>query len=192
MSFREIKRWTPLFLVLLCVVQLAVPAFMILRREHTLSAGRAFKFRTAPVDPYDAYRGRYVALNFEAATVKGVPTPPNARQGQRVYALLGEDEKGFARVTGLSRTKPSGVPYLRAVMRYPSDDEVSLELPFERYYMEEAKAPLAESAYREHSRREVADAYAVVRILGAQAVMEELFVDGQPIREFLARARATS
>lgn len=83
MTFRDLKRWTPRLLVLLCVIQLAVPAFMIVRREHALSMGRAFKFRTAPVDPYDAYRGRYVALNFEAATVKGVPPPPEAQDGQR-------------------------------------------------------------------------------------------------------------
>lgn len=190
MNLRELRRWAPHVLTALCVIQFAVPGYMIVRREHALSAGRAFKFRTAPVDPYDAYRGRYVALNFEAATVKGVPPPPEAKDGQRVYALLGDDEKGFARVTGLSLAKPSGVPYVRAVMRYPSKDGVSLELPFERYYMEEDKAPLAESAYRRRSPRQSADAYAVVRILGAQAVIEELFIDGVPIRNFLAKAGA--
>jgi len=190
MSLRDLKRWIPWLLVLLCVIQLAVPAFMIARREHALSAGRAFKFRTAPVDPYDAYRGRYVALNFEAAAVKGIRAPSGVEHGQRIYALLGEDEKGFAKVTGLSRVQPSGVPYLRAVMRYPSDLEVSLDLPCDRYYMDEDQAPIAESAYRQHSQRQTADAYAVVRVLGAQAVIEELFVGGLPIRDFLAKAKA--
>jgi len=185
MNFRDLKRWTPWLLFLLCVIQFAVPAYMIARREHVLTAGRAFKFKTAPVDPYDAYRGRYVALRFEAATVKGISLPPGVGQGARVYALLGEDEKGFARVTGMSRTKPSGVPYIRAVMRYPGGDTTTLELPFERFYMEESKAWRAENAYREHSRRGAADAYALVRVLGSQAVIEELYIEGKPVAEFI-------
>ena len=183
------ERWAPRLLVFLCILQLGVPAFMIVRREHVLHAGRAFKFRTAPVDPYDAFRGRYVALNFEAATVTGIPLPPGILHGVRVYALLGEDEKGFAKVTALSLTRPSDGPCLRAQVQYPASDRVSLELPFDRYYMEETKAPAAENAYRQHSRRETGDAYAIVRILGTQAVLEDLYVEGLPVEEFLRQTK---
>jgi uncharacterized membrane-anchored protein len=189
MNFLDLKRWTPWLLVLLCVIQLAVPAFMIVRREHALTAGRAFKFKTAPVDPYDAYRGRYVALRFEAATVKGISLPAGVGHGARVYALLGEDEKGFARVTALSMTKPPGGSYLRGRVQYPEPDQVLLEFPFDRYYMEETKAPAAESAYRRHGGRETSDTYAVVKILGPQAVLQELYVGGFPIEEFLRRSK---
>ena len=48
--------------ILLCLVQTAVPLSMIARREFTLRNGRVYKFKTAPVDPYDAFRGRFVAL----------------------------------------------------------------------------------------------------------------------------------
>lgn len=51
--------------------------------------------------------------------------------------------------------------------------------------MEESQAPEAEQAYREHSRRETRDAYVTVRVLYGMAVIEELYVDGKPIREFL-------
>jgi uncharacterized membrane-anchored protein len=176
-------------LVFLCLLQLAVPAYMIARREHVLHAGRAFKFRTAPVDPYDAFRGRYVALNFEAATVMGIPLPSGLQHGVRVYALLGEDDQGFARVTALSVTRPAGGSYLRARVQYPASDRVSLELPFDRYYMEETKAPAAEDAYRQHSRSETGNAYATVRILGTQAVLEDLYIGGLPIEEFLRQTK---
>lgn len=44
----------------------------------------------------------------------------------------------------------------------------------------------AEAAYREHSqRRSQQDAYAAVRVQNGQAVIEELYVDDRPIREFL-------
>ena len=50
-----------LFLCLFAV-QIAVPVYMIVNREKTLVLGKQFKFHTVPVDPYDAFRGRYVAL----------------------------------------------------------------------------------------------------------------------------------
>ena len=181
------RAWAPRLLAFLCLIQLCVPGFMIARREHTLSRGRAFKFKTAPVDPYDAYRGRYVALGFEAARVKDVPPPPGSRPGDRVYALIGEDEKGFAKVTSLTSSRPEGGFYVRAIFREEFQKETLLDLPFDRYYMEEEKAPLAEAAYRQHNWREVADVYVVVRVSGSQAVIEELFIQGMPIGDFLAK-----
>ena len=44
--------------------QFSVMGLMIARREMTLRNGVVCRFLTAPVDPYDAFRGRYVALNF--------------------------------------------------------------------------------------------------------------------------------
>ena len=45
-------------LVVVAAAQLAVPAWMIAGRELTLREGQVFKFRTRPVDPADAFRGR--------------------------------------------------------------------------------------------------------------------------------------
>ena len=39
--------------------QFGVMGHMIIRRELTLRRGRVCRFLTAPVDPYDAFRGRY-------------------------------------------------------------------------------------------------------------------------------------
>jgi len=47
------------------LAQVAVPATMIWGRERTLAVGSVYKFRTQPVDPYDAFRGRYVSLRIE-------------------------------------------------------------------------------------------------------------------------------
>ena len=44
--------------ILVALTQVAVPASMIWKRQHTLREGRAWKFRTAPVDPVDMMRGR--------------------------------------------------------------------------------------------------------------------------------------
>ena len=44
------------------LAQLAVPTAMVWQRDQTLKQGRVWKFRTAPVDPVDVIRGRYIAL----------------------------------------------------------------------------------------------------------------------------------
>ena len=62
--------------ILVAIVQISFSASMIINREITLKSGKQFKFRTAPVDPYDAFRGRYVALTLEEDI-------PLRRRGQR-------------------------------------------------------------------------------------------------------------
>jgi uncharacterized membrane-anchored protein len=183
-------------------VQLAVPLAMIARREQTLRHGRQYRFKTAPVDPYDAFRGRYVAINVDlsAGTATNnwgwqnsviVTNAAEIERGDRVFALIAETTDGFARVARLTRQRPEGDGYLRARVRWINthgkQTDVSLDLPFDRYYMNEKKAPEAEKAYREHSRRANQDAYVTVRVLSGFAVLEDLCVGGRPIRDYLGK-----
>ena len=64
---------------------------------------------------------------------------------------------------------------------------VYFTMPFDRYYMEETKAPAAERAYWQSNRRGQTNqnAYAVVRIRNGESVLENLYVAGQPIAEFV-------
>ena len=155
---------------------------MIVKRESTLKEGMPFRFKTAPVDPYDAFRGRYVALRVDAGKVtktQGV----DLKYGQKIYAQVDVDEQGFAKISKITIQKPQGLPYLVAKVAYPSGNEVSLNLPIDRYYMEEKAAPRAEQVYREHSRRDKQDTYVIVKIKDGFAVIEGLYVGGQRIEE---------
>ncbi len=166
----------------LALAQLSVPAAMIFKREMILKQGEQFKFKAAPVDPYDAFRGRYVALSLEETSVpaeKGM----SLNYGQTVYALISVDEKGFAKFSGVALKPPPDRPYLRATVRYTGGDKVNLKLPIDRYYMEENAAPKAENIYRKHARRENKDAYVIVRVRGGVAVIESLYVGGQRIED---------
>ena len=164
--------------------QLAVPAAMILRRETTLHEGRLFKFRTAPVDPYDAFRGRYVALSIEGLDVP-VPSGVELTRNQRVYVRIEEGEDGFAKLASITLDRPDGDAYVQARTAWPRSGTVRLRVPFDRYYMDEEDAPEAERAYREHSGRGKRDAYVAVRVKKGFAVIEELYVGGEPIGEFV-------
>lgn len=175
-------------LALFCCVaaaQLAVPAAMILRREATLREGRLFKFRTTPVDPYDAFRGRYVALSIEGLDMP-VPSGIELTRNQSVYVRVEEGEDGFAKLASITLDRPSDDAYVQArVVWMPKPGTVRLRVPFDRYYMDEEDAPEAERAYRQHSRRGKRDAYVAVRIKKGFAVIEELYVGGEPIGEFI-------
>ena len=167
------------------LAQLAVPASMILKRERVLAHGQAFKFRTAPVDPYDAFRGRYVALGFDGNSVAAPPGHEFAR-GQTVHVRLEEDADGFAKLAEILRDRPDAAPYLTTKIRYVGGNLVHLHLPFDRFYMDENEAPAAEGVYRQNSVRSNRNAYVQVRIEKGFAVLEDLYVDGTPIRNYLA------
>lgn len=170
-----------LFLCLFAV-QIAVPVYMIVNKEKTLVLGKQFKFRTVPVDPYDAFRGRYVAL---AVQQDSAPVPGDIKlvSGQNVYACIEEDKDGFAKIIGVSKGRPKEGNYFRARVRYADGNKVRLDLPFTRYYMDEKKAPAAEDAYRKHSQKDKQDAYITVRVRNGCAVIEELYINEKPISE---------
>jgi len=170
----------------LIVLQIALPVSMIAKRESTLKNGIAFRFKTAPVDPYDAFRGRYVALRVEVNKINR-PEGMDLKYGQKVFAQLFVNEKGYAQISQIATQKPRGSDYLIATVGYSSTNEVSLNLPIDRYYMEEKAAPRAEQIYRDHSRRDKQDAYVIVRIKDGFAVIEGLYVGDQRIEDILSR-----
>ncbi len=56
--------------------------------------------------------------------------------------------------------------------------------------MEEELAPEAEQAYQRASIRGQQKAYVTVRVGHGEAVLEELYIEGKPIREYLAHIAA--
>jgi uncharacterized membrane-anchored protein len=167
----------------MALVQLAAPGYMIYSREMTLAHGEAFRFRCAPVDPYDAFRGRYVAINVPE-TARSVPvTGRKPAYGMQVYAILAEDEAGFAYYGSVSFEKPAGKPYIKTTVIRTSGNKAILRFPFGRYYMNAYLAPEAEKAYRQN--RSGGDTFITVRVRAGSAAPEELYLGGKPVREFL-------
>jgi uncharacterized membrane-anchored protein len=175
--------------ILIAIGQLAVAASAIVKRELTLRYGEVYRFRTAPVDPLDVFRGRYVLLAFEERTaVLTLSEGDKVERNQLLWATIAVDSDGFARLTSASPTRPDDTPALRcrSARTMRSSGEVWLRLPFNRYYMEESKAPAAEIAYRRQTRQEESNAHVAVRVRDGFAVIEELYLDGMPIGEYLS------
>jgi uncharacterized membrane-anchored protein len=175
--------------VVVALAQLALPASMVWKRQRTVSYGRVWKFRTAPADPIDIVRGRYLRLRFAAEEFAWPKTLPNA--GRTVYVRLKEDDAGFAIVQDLSdEPLPAANNDVVPVDLYgsPRQGTERVHFGFDEMWVTEANASAAETAYRDHSRQGQADAYATVRIRDGDAAIEQLFIANKPLREFL-RAR---
>jgi len=181
----KLKYSLGLFAVL-AVAQISVPVYMIWHREATLRDGRQFRFQTAPVDPYDAFRGRYVALQM-AQNSAPISSDEKFASNQKVFAHLEVDDKGLARIVKVTSEQPAGDAHVQCRVSTMTDSLVYLQFPFDRYYMDEEAAPAAEAAYFEHSRREVQDVYVTVRVKEGFAVVEELYIAGMAIKQFLSR-----
>lgn len=169
------------------LAQLAVPFMMIAGRERVMEGGTAYKFRCGPVDPYDAFRGRYVALSFPDMRLDGWGGE-YLDGSERVFATLGVAEDGFARIEALSMIRPESGDYLEvtATGGGAPDASVRVYLPFNRYYMDEFQAPEAEIAYREQSRTEEG-AHILVYVKDGEGVIEGLYFGDLSVEEFLTQ-----
>jgi uncharacterized membrane-anchored protein len=172
-----------LFLAL-AIAQLAMPLGQIVRYEDVLRNGRPYKFRTAPIDPYDALRGKYIALSYD--NTEAAPRRWDQINDHGVaYVSLRRDENGFAQFGYLTAKPPTG-DYLRVEYNYFIRDKLHFGLPFDKFYMEENKALQAEQAYwRYGNQRGTNRTYVLVRVKGGRGAIEDLYVEDQPIREFL-------
>ena len=88
--------------VLVALVQLFVPLQMIFGQEDVLDSGKAYKFKTEPVDPSDPFRGKYITLRY-AMNSASTKDSTWLRQDD-VYVYIKEDSLGFAKLTQVSKT----------------------------------------------------------------------------------------
>ncbi len=181
------KKYYMVLFALLAIAQLGVAARMIIQQEQIIQKGEPFFFKTAPIDPYDPFRGKYITLRFEAEQYE--TTDLRTWQAQEeVFVSIITDSAGFVQIAGLSKTPPlSDTPYFQARVNYfyPTDSlaTISLDFPFDRFYMEESKAPEAEKIYREAFQQSKEDIYAVVFINQGKSVLEDVKIGEQSIKD---------
>lgn len=183
------QHWIGFGFVLVVAAQLAVPAVMIARHERTLGEGRVFKFRTRPVDPADAFRGRYVWVGLEPGSVKMANAAQWSKPRVKAFAVLESGPDGYATIKSLEKSPPRDLPFVavRTTWCDTRTGEVHLQWPgLDRYYMTEKKAPDAERAYWDHNRDGNRACHVTVRVLEGNAVIEDLFIDGKRIRAWLS------
>ena len=188
MKYKKIV-FTVLFVVVL--LQLFVPFKMILKHEYVLQNGKLFKFKTAPIDPNDPFRGKYIRLNFDD-TVSIYQSDKEWDRHEKVFVELDTDKDGFAIIKNVSRQKPNNTDaYIKAdayLNSIPYNNNIRINYPFDRFYMEETKAKPAENMYRQPVRRTTKKpAYALVAVKNGIGVIKDVKIDGVSIKKIANR-----
>lgn len=174
--------------ILMVLVQLYIPSRMIFHNEMVLVSGMEYKFKAAPVDPNDPFRGKYITLSFAENSFQTADTSA-WEQGETIYVDLTTDSAGFAKVLDISRTEPMDrEDYIKASVSYSVSDTMTMvfiQYPFDRFYMEESKAPEAEITYNESLRDTNQVTYALVLVKKGEAVIKDVMIDDVSIVEIV-------
>ncbi len=172
-----------LVFIIMFIFQLAVPLSMIIRREIILQKGETVKFQIQPVDPFDPFRGKY--LNIRVISNRVNTDTDEYSIDQTVFAHIDIDSEGFGSFTGISSSPPDNSLSIKCKISSFGDNLVLLNLPFNRYYINEKYSKLGEELYLKYSRGVRDDAYITVRINGGKAVLENMFLNGIEINKFI-------
>jgi uncharacterized membrane-anchored protein len=190
-------------LIALSVLQVAATAHSIVRYESTLRTGVLYRVPTAAIDPADAFRGRYVAVR--PTIVMADPVSPETEallrrieSREKGYVVLATDDKGLARAGEIRLDRPTQGDYLEIALVWaqprpqspdgtPAGTVYNLTFSFDRYYMNDTAAPLAQDRFTTASRRNAETrAWLNVRVKDGVGVIEGLYVDGVPIEQAIA------
>jgi len=170
--------------VILALIQLAIPAYMTLSREIKLDQGTLYKIRTGPVDPYDIFRGRYVALTTRLDWSDEANNKRDMIKKSSVfYAVIDKDEHGFAFIKDISLNKPGNQYY--DYLKMNADKNGRIKDVFDRFYLNQKIAPKVEAAYRRNAWRSDSETYINVMIKNGNGVIKDLYIDGKPFMEVI-------
>ncbi|MFK7747799.1 MAG: GDYXXLXY domain-containing protein [Kordia sp.] len=178
------KLYIYLLFGLMVLAQIVASAQIVYKYESIISPENAYKFKTAPIDPNDPFRGKFITLRFEINEFN--TNDENWEYGDKAYAYFSSDENGFAILETLSKTKltNSELAYVEVKTTSHYNGVIHFSLPFNRYYMEETKANDAETLYRKRNRRgERKNAYALVYLKNGTHTLTDVIIDGVSIKD---------
>lgn len=173
--------------IVMVAAQWFVPGQMIVKQEQVLTAGTAYKFKTMPIDPSDPLRGKYIYLNFEMR--KAFTKDSTIGYGDDLYVYLKNDVAGFAKATIASTEKLDlKQDYIKVEANSLYNDTITFRVPFSKFYMEESKAYSAEVLVRQANRDSLLNnCYGLVYIKDDIAVLDDVIVNDQPIKDYVAK-----
>ena len=183
------KKYIYLLFGLLILAQLLVPLQMIFEQENIIKTGKIFKFKTAPVDPSDPLRGKYIYLSFSSNTII-VKNSKNWKINQTLFATIITNKNGFAEIKAVSKKEPANqLDYLKLKINYinVAENKISLNFPFDKLYMNEYKALNAEDAYRQSNQKIQNNSCAVVAIKQGKSVLIDVLIDGVSVKNLNAK-----
>ena len=168
------KKKARLGFILLILFQVLILAGWTTFNEVSIATGKEVVLQTAPIDPFDPFRGEYVRLSYDISRLQGVPGTETLGFGDKVYVQLEQRGEVWEAVRA-SRTKPDdGVVYITGEVENRVGNVAVITYGIESYFVPQGKGPEIERA---------GDIKVRVAINGSgQGFILGLIVDGESFR----------
>lgn len=173
-------------LLLTIIAQLGISGSMIFQFEDIMNTGKEYKFRTAPIDPNDPFRGKYVSLSYLDNIVRVSLPDFEKLYGQKVYAIVENDQDGFAKIKSIAfKSTDLQRDYFQSNIMGVDSHQIVLNFPFDKFYMEESKAPQAEIIYNQAVIDTNQVTYALVKIKNGKAIIKDIYINDTSILQLI-------
>ena len=113
---------------------------LLVYEQMVFWTGTEVLLKTAPVDPWDVFRGNYVTLRYEISELTSIPGNLSKdfiyKSGTPVYILLQKNVDGFYSSVTKTVVKPTSSDiFIKGIVTYDSN----IEFGIESYFVEEGK-----------------------------------------------------
>lgn len=180
------KKYEIILFVFISIVQIFVVSSIIFTNNNVAKYGEEIKIKVAPIDPYDAFRGKYIELNVSNIVKK--PEDISISQKTKLYVTFRKNADGFSEMNMADIVKPKNEIYIETTAEETVSNSyttIRIKSPFKRFYIEEIYAEEAEKAYRENAKDK--DVYIKVKVLNGRSVIEDVYINNERIKEFIKK-----
>lgn len=166
-------------------IQAIILLAMVAMHSYTLLTGQPVLLRSAPIDPWDPFRGEYVELRYDISELNASTLPMDGApyaHGQRIWVTLRPAGRYWEAVA-LSDRRPESAANEVAIrgritwIEQPGGDapgRIHLRYGIEQFYVPEGQGEELEG------RRVELEIAARVDATG-RAAIERVYLDGEPI-----------
>lgn len=172
-------------LLIACFLQIAFLIYLIFTNQAILKTGEQYKFKVRPIDPYNIFKGRYLTLAFEEEQANPIYDCPK-NSNNKSFAIITKDKNGFAQLQKITNIKPKENNYFELKTNYCQHKILgNFKFPFDEFYLQETMAKKTEEDYKESLKIKNNNSYALVRIQGGKAVLEDLYINDKSVNNNL-------
>ena len=112
----------------------------ILALSWPLLTGKAYVLATAPVDPFDAFRGQYINIRYEITTLNATLLSnlavSESDAGKYIYIILKKDDSAIYRPENVSFEIPRDEDFIRGKISDVRGNSAIVEYGIEQFFFE--------------------------------------------------------
>ncbi|MEK0421310.1 MAG: hypothetical protein RLZZ161_1161 [Bacteroidota bacterium] len=179
--------WAKRLLWLVALLQLLFLGGLLYDYEKTKTEGALFRLELQMYDPYDMFRGNYMALNFKENRIKMPVFKP--RWDEKFYVKLVRNPKtGFAMPKQVSLKYNGGDDWVEVSnsggsVVDNSDTLLLFSFMQDRFFISENKVKKADEALRKATADSSKRCWAEMRVRNGTAILTDVKIDGKSLKD---------